>query len=296
MMTGQNFPMNIRGLRFAVMELLKGLIDDVYSYEDLEKRMEYLAQKCMIAEHWINNLIRPVFLMMLFVRTEREGEFPLHLYACCQMIIYFFAAGHVNHARYGLCYLLSMLRLPPIILDQFLKGEHVLRHTEGIWNSIWSDMMIETSYMKFGKGLNGIIGKTTKPRTLQIWAKSQHSCSEVLQSLDSIRETHEIRMTTHKEEKDGRMKADLIAKVKLLNFLETCLHALNCSNHPKSIFCNIYTGQLSGIKVNFNKSDETGTKQMFSFQRSLPDDFRSTLKKEVVTMKETASQEQRIKQ
>ena len=90
MMTGKKFPMNIRALRFAVMELLKGFIDDVYSYEDLEKRMEYLAQKSMIAEHWINNLIRAVFLMMLFVRAEREGEFPLHLYACRQMIPYFF--------------------------------------------------------------------------------------------------------------------------------------------------------------------------------------------------------------
>ena len=112
MMTGKKFPMNIRALRFAVMELIKVFIDDVYSYEDLEKGMEYLAQKSIIADHWINNLIRPVFLMMLFVRAEREGEFPLHLYACRQMIPYFFAAGHVNYARYGLCHLLSMSRLP----------------------------------------------------------------------------------------------------------------------------------------------------------------------------------------
>ena len=38
MMTGKNFPMNIRALHFAVMELVKGFIDDVYSYEDLEKK------------------------------------------------------------------------------------------------------------------------------------------------------------------------------------------------------------------------------------------------------------------
>ena len=241
----------------------------------------------MIAEHWINNLIWTVFLMLLFVQTEREGEFPLHLYACRQMIPYFFAAGHVNYGRYGLCYLLSMSRLPPTILEQVLNGQHVLRHREGIWNGIWSDMMIETSYKKCRKGSNGIIGKTTKPRTLQIWVKSQHSCSEVLESLDSIREIHEIRMTTHKEERDGRMKADLIDKVKLQNVLETWLHPLNCSNHPESTLCNIYTGQLSGIKVNVNKSVAIGTKQMVSYQGSLPDGFRSTIKKEVVTMKET---------
>ena len=195
------------------------------------------------------------------------------------MIPYFFAAEHVNYAKYGLCYLLSMSRLPSTILDPFLKGQHVLHHREGIWNGIWSDMMTETSYMSFGKGPNGINGKTTKPRTLQIWAKGQHSCSGVLQFLDSIREIHEIRMITHKEEKDGRMKADLIDKVKLQDFLETCLHPLNCSNHPESTLCNIYTGQLSGIKVNVNKSVEIGTKQMVSFQRSLPDGFRSTTKK-----------------
>ena len=36
MMTGKKFPMTIRVLSFAVMELPKGFIDDVYSYEDLE--------------------------------------------------------------------------------------------------------------------------------------------------------------------------------------------------------------------------------------------------------------------
>ena len=134
-----------------------------------------------------------------------------------------------------------------------LKGERVLRYREGIWNGIWSDM-IETSCMKFGKSPNGIIGKTTKPRTLQIWTKSQHLYSEVLQSFDSIREIYEITMTTHKDEKDGRMKADLINEVKLQNFLETCLHPLNYLNHPESTLCNVYTGQLSRTKMSTNRS------------------------------------------
>ena len=138
--------------------------------------------------------------MMLFVRAEREGDFLLHLHACEKMLIFFFTTGHVNYARYGLCYIISMLKLPPSILRHFLKGEHALRHRHGIWNGIWSDMMIETSYMKFGKGPNGIIGQTMKPRTLQIWAKSQHACSEVLQSLDIIKDKNESSMTTHKEE------------------------------------------------------------------------------------------------
>ena len=37
MMTGKKFPMNICALSFAVMELLKGFIDDVYSMKTLRK-------------------------------------------------------------------------------------------------------------------------------------------------------------------------------------------------------------------------------------------------------------------
>ena len=36
-----------------------------------------------------------------------------------------------------------MSKLQANFLDKSLKGEHVLRHKHGIWNQIWSDMMIE---------------------------------------------------------------------------------------------------------------------------------------------------------
>jgi len=43
--------------------------------------------------------------MMVFIRAEREGEWPLHLWAVQEMLPYFFAAGLHNYARYGLYYL-----------------------------------------------------------------------------------------------------------------------------------------------------------------------------------------------
>ena len=146
--------------------------------------------------------------MMFYIRAEREGNFPLHLYACNEMMPYFFATGHVNYARYGLCYLLTMSRLPATILDPFLKGEHVMHHQQGIWNGIWSDMMIETSYMKFGKGPSGVIGVTTKPRTVQIWAKSQHSCSRILKELSELRNKEDPKIIFHKEEGNARIMND----------------------------------------------------------------------------------------
>ena len=59
-------------------------------------------------------------------------------------------------------------------------------------------MIIETTFMKFGKGPARIIGKTTNPRTIQIWGKSQRKCSEVIQNLDELRNSDEPNMTKHK--------------------------------------------------------------------------------------------------
>ena len=90
--------------------------------------------------------------MMLFVRAEREADWVLHLWAVTEMIPYFFAAGHVNCARYGLYYLCTMERLPIDVLTRFLKVEHVMHHKSGFWNRIWSDMFIETTFLCYGHG------------------------------------------------------------------------------------------------------------------------------------------------
>ena len=50
--------------------------------------------------------------MLLYVSAEREAEFGLNLYVCKQMMPYFFAAGNFNYARYGLCYINSIDKLP----------------------------------------------------------------------------------------------------------------------------------------------------------------------------------------
>ncbi len=73
--------------------------------------------------------------MMAYVRAEREGEWLLHVYCVKAMIPYFFAAGHHNYARSGM-YLRAIENLPENILPYFLKGKHVMRHMDGLWNGI----------------------------------------------------------------------------------------------------------------------------------------------------------------
>ena len=102
------------------------------------------------------------------------------------MMPYFFAGGHTNYVLYGLCYLRTMHELSRNILDAFMKGEHVMRHQDGLWNVIWSVMIIETTYMRYSKRPGGISGATSKSRSeskakIYAYMKDRHTLRIVLQ-------------------------------------------------------------------------------------------------------------------
>ena len=70
--------------------------------------------------------------MMLYIRAEREADWPLHMEAVKQVMSYIYANGHVNYARYGLFGLRSMEKLPVEIGGRFMKREHVMHHIPGL--------------------------------------------------------------------------------------------------------------------------------------------------------------------
>ena len=88
-----------------------------------------LSKKSRLAKHWVGNLIYSVFLMMVYIRAEQEGEIGLHLY--------FFAVGHWNCAQDGIVYLRSMKKMPDDnLLNKFMDRENVIRIKEGFFNAI----------------------------------------------------------------------------------------------------------------------------------------------------------------
>ena len=130
----KKFPQNMRALRLVVEKLLRPVFntEDLTSYRDLETVLEDVTRESRPAKVWVDCLIRPVFIMMVYVRAEREADWPLHILAMKFMMPYFFAAGHINYARYGLYYLRSMESLPNLVLKHFMQGEHVMRHIPGV--------------------------------------------------------------------------------------------------------------------------------------------------------------------
>lgn len=189
MLTGKKYPDNIRALRMLTEELLRPLFlkQSMLCMDELQEALNNAASQSRTAKLWINCLIKPVFTIMKYVRAEREADWPLHLAAVQEMMPLFFAASHFNYARYGLYYLREMAAMPENVCQHFMMGEHTMHHNSGVFNGIWSDMAIETTYMRYGHGQSGIIGITLKPETLKTWAYSLHACNTVIRHLDQMR-------------------------------------------------------------------------------------------------------------
>ena len=121
MLSGKNFPQNFRALRIVVEELLRDFILNHSNMEEMQSFLTTISSQSRTSKLWVNNLIRPVLYMMLYVRAEREGDWLLHIYSVTRMVPYFFAAGHPNYARYGLYYLNDMKSLPISIFIKVLE-------------------------------------------------------------------------------------------------------------------------------------------------------------------------------
>ncbi len=143
MLTGKKYPQNVRALRMVVEEQLRGIIcnEELQTHSHLMRILEHGSRQSRTTKLWVDNMIKPVMLMLLFIRAEREADWPLHMLATKLMMPYFFSSGHFNYARYCLYYLHSMSKLPSPVLKEFMKGNHVMRHQSGIWNGLWSDLL-----------------------------------------------------------------------------------------------------------------------------------------------------------
>ena len=81
--------------------------------------------------------------------------------------------------------------MPDKLQDQLMKGQHTIHHKPGIFNDIWSDMAIETAYMRYGL--------TMRPEALKTWVMSIHAINTVLSDLNTIND-NELHSRSYHEE------------------------------------------------------------------------------------------------
>ena len=159
-----------------------------------------------------------------------------------------------------------------------------MRHQPGIWNGIWSDMYIESTFMRYGHGPSGIIGITLKPSTLKRWAFGLHISSQLINDVFAMAEgEQQTAVISHKEEMPSRKQADCLDREKLRERLVTCIDPLDPHSHPTNPI-NIVTGRISPDSVNVHNAINIGSNQMKQFEAGWPESFHKPLTKKAVTM------------
>jgi len=83
MLSGKKFQ------RLVTEELLRAHMEGSESHKNMLKELESISLRSITTCLWVQNLIKPVFIMMAFVRAEREANWPLHLWDVEQMMPYF---------------------------------------------------------------------------------------------------------------------------------------------------------------------------------------------------------------
>ena len=125
------------------------------------------------------------------------------------MIPLFFAADHVNYARWRLYYLCSMEALPDNVHSHFMKGERTIQLSAIPRSWIWSDIGIKVPYNRISKAAAEIIGQSTNMETLKVWPYSLTACFEVVGCLEAMEDESSID-SLHKEEKNPRISYDQV--------------------------------------------------------------------------------------
>ena len=93
MLEGKKYPQNVRALRMLSEELLRPILlsqTDVQSMTDLYNLLDDISQQSKTSQMWVDVVIKPTLLMMLFLRADHEGDFALHITVANMKLPYFF--------------------------------------------------------------------------------------------------------------------------------------------------------------------------------------------------------------
>ena len=59
--------MNIRGLRLVIIELLRGLIDEIKDYNEFDLILKRISEESVLSEYWVKNLVQAMLLIVLYI-------------------------------------------------------------------------------------------------------------------------------------------------------------------------------------------------------------------------------------
>ena len=125
-----------------------------------------------------DSFLEAVAILLRLLRADGEADFPLHLNAVLEAVLFFFLAGRVNYSRYAPVYILEMKLLEstqPAMYEHIMRGGFVVRRkTETTFNCVPTDQALEQTINCEAKSEGGIIRFTVRKGALLRWLLTRH--------------------------------------------------------------------------------------------------------------------------
>ena len=121
-------------------------------------------------------------------------------------------------------------------------------------NSTWSDIFIESTFMRYGYSQGGLTGITLNDKAIPLLP---HSLSQLVRNLTSMRNELCKDPTHHLQEFNARLQADNSERRKLWERQYECVDRFDTSGHYVTVFI-IVSGKLTAASVNVNIALQEG--------------------------------------
>ena len=213
------------------------------------------------AQLWLQYL-NMVELLYQFLRSERTGNWNLHVQVLRDMLPYMAAAGHSLYTKSVYIYLQRMSQLPEASRMVFTEGLHVVRRSDKFWTGLSTDLVIEQVLMRSLKTSGGLTrGRGMSEIQRTIWLLSRPSCSAVNVAMQEFTGVQFFTSDQHKDMSKARQERDVMDTEKLIAFLS--------SHQPLSTASTLHgidTGVCAADGVNANIAVCVGNKILASME------------------------------
>ena len=185
--------------------------NDLDEGEDLASLEDWCTERAALCPQvhfwWI--ILQLELVVMIYVRSLREGNFLLYIDALTKIVPWFFSLGHINYARWVPINLRDMVALKHTHPDnhgEFLKGKFTVKKTTHSFSAMAVDQAHEQNNASV-KGDGGAVGLTENPAALQRWMVSGPEMARVIGEFESFTEERKRTDTRHHEQTKHAQKA-----------------------------------------------------------------------------------------
>ena len=169
-------------------------------------------------KYW-STIMELELLMCRFIRSLREGDFPLYVQVCDELCAWLHVMDHTNYARWVPVHVRDMVQLSethPDIHAKFLKGNFVVQKSPHKFSLIGKDQ----SHEKSNKSLQshgGAVGLYENPEALTLFMLAGQNCSRCVKEFEVVLDTPRSSTAYHEEDHSLQVKY----RKEVISFFET---------------------------------------------------------------------------